>query len=186
MNQENCLSAKILPTPISSARAGILSVQHRFTMRIQWILALAALPLASCGQEQEQPAASDVVTDAGSTGSAAQAPAAIEMADKSAQPAKLAQCKVCHTFDEDGPDQLGPNLWGVYGQAAASDADFAYSTALRNAGLVWDDGSLDAYLADPRTTVPGGKMSFAGFRNVEDRKAVIEYMATLTPDAGSE
>jgi len=144
--------------------------------KIQWILALAALPLASCGQGNEQ---ADT-TDAAPTAVTPVAPeTAVSAPAANAQPAKLVQCKVCHSFDEGGADLLGPNLWDVYGKPAASDDDFAYSTALRNAGLVWDDAALDAYLTNPRNTVPGGKMSFAGMKNSEDRQEIIKFLSTL-------
>ena len=34
--------------------------------------------------------------------------------------AKLARkCSACHTFDEGGPDKIGPNLWNIVGRAVA-------------------------------------------------------------------
>ena len=41
---------------------------------------------------------------------------------------------------------------------------------------MWDEQTLDAYLTDPRKFMPGTKMVFAGLKNPEDRKALIEYL----------
>jgi cytochrome c len=57
---------------------------------------------------------------------------------------------------------------------------FAYSQPMKDAGsggAVWDAASLDAFLADPKGTMPRNKMAFAGLRKPEDRAAVIAYLA---------
>jgi len=53
---------------------------------------------------------------------------------------------------------------------------FAYSAANKNSGDIWDAQTLDTYVADPRKFMPGTKMVFAGLKNPEDRKALIEYL----------
>ena len=44
---------------------------------------------------------------------------------------------------------------------------------------VYDQATLDKYLADPRGTVPGTTMTYAGVKNDEQRKDIIAYLATL-------
>ena len=56
---------------------------------------------------------------------------------------------------------------------------FAYSAANKNSGDIWDAQTLDTYLADPRKFMPGTKMVFAGLKNLQDRKALIEYLKGL-------
>ena len=46
-------------------------------------------------------------------------------------------CAACHKFRADEGTLIGPNLHGVFGRPAASVEGFAYSPALRQAGLVW-------------------------------------------------
>jgi hypothetical protein len=56
---------------------------------------------------------------------------------------------------------------------------FRYSPALREAGasgMVWDEETLAAYLADPRGFIRGNRMAFQGLRSDEDIAAVIAYM----------
>lgn len=50
---------------------------------------------------------------------------------------------------------------------------------MNNSGLVWNEANLDRYLRDPRGTVPGTTMAYAGMRNDDQRKAVIEYIKGL-------
>lgn len=72
------------------------------------------------------------------------------------------KCSTCHTDDEGGSNRVGPNLWGVVDRAVAGVDGYNYSDALVNHGGVWDFALLDDYLARPRTSIPGNKMSFPG------------------------
>lgn len=65
------------------------------------------------------------------------------------------------------------------GAKAAHDPQYAYSTAMRQSGLVWDDAALDRYIKDPRTTVPGTKMSYAGLKDDAKRAELIAWLATI-------
>lgn len=86
------------------------------------------------------------------------------------------RCALCHALQGTGGGQ-GPTLAGVVGRAAAS-TDFAFSRALRRAGLVWDARSLDHFLADPQAAVPGTTMPVR-VPEAEDRTALIAYLATV-------
>jgi nitrite reductase (NO-forming) len=48
---------------------------------------------------------------------------------------------------------------------------------MKQANLVWDAATLDAYLADPQNVVPGNKMPFPGLKTEQDRKDVIAFLA---------
>ena len=87
-------------------------------------------------------------------------------------------CAVCHSTDP-GTNKLGPSLAGVVGRKSASLGDYAYSPAMTKAGLTWDAATLDKYLTDPTKVVPGTKMLFPGVKDAGDRKALIDYLATL-------
>ena len=87
-------------------------------------------------------------------------------------------CAICHTL-EAGKNKIGPSVAGVVGRKAGSVPGFAYSAANKNSGDIWDAQTLDTYLADPRKFMPGTKMVFAGLKNLQDRKALIEYLKGL-------
>ena len=87
-------------------------------------------------------------------------------------------CAICHTL-EAGKNKIGPSLAGVVGRKAGSVPGFAYSAANKNSGDIWDAQTLDTYLTDPRKFMPGTKMVFAGLKNLQDRKALIEYLKGL-------
>jgi cytochrome c len=87
----------------------------------------------------------------------------------------FARCQACHTV-EAGANKLGPSLHGVVGRPAASVEGFAYSDAMKESGLIWDDATLDQYLTNPRKLVPGTKMIFPGLPNPQDRADVIAFL----------
>ena len=134
--------------------------------------------LAACGSDAPEPSG-----DAAPEESVA-VPAADQTTDEPAEvaadarPAAVAQCVACHTFEKGGTDGIGPNLWNVHGNPAAQNPEYAYSAALRDAGMTWDDATLDAYLLSPRQSVPGGKMSFGGVRDEAKRAEIVAWLAT--------
>lgn len=87
-------------------------------------------------------------------------------------------CAVCHAT-EPGVDKLGPSLAGVVGRPSASLKEYPYSDAMQKAGVTWTKLVLDKYLTDPQAMVKGTKMLFPGLKNTKDRKALIDYLATL-------
>jgi cytochrome c2 len=67
----------------------------------------------------------------------------------------------------------------LIGRTAGSLEDYRYSDAMIEAGatgLVWDDQTLEAFLADPRNMVKGTKMAFVGVKNPKDRASVVAYI----------
>jgi cytochrome c len=93
-------------------------------------------------------------------------------------PAAFNQCKACHKV-EAGKHGVGPSLAGVFGKKAGTTEGFKYSDAHKASGLTWDEATLGKYLADPKGTVPGNKMAFAGLKKPEDVAAVVAYLKTL-------
>jgi len=87
-------------------------------------------------------------------------------------------CFICHSA-EAGQNKVGPSLFGVVGRKSGEEAGFNYSDAMQGAHLTWDQATLDKYLTDPKSVVPGTKMLFAGIKNDADRAAVIDYLKTL-------
>ena len=88
-------------------------------------------------------------------------------------------CASCHTFDQGGPNRVGPNLWGVVGRDIGGHSGFAYSPAVASHAGAWTYEELDRWLASPSRSIPGNKMAFNGLRNPKDRANLLAYLATL-------
>ncbi len=86
------------------------------------------------------------------------------------------KCAACHSVNAADGNKIGPNLNGLVGRKVASAADFGYSPAMTGFGGEWTYERLDTYLANPKETVPGNKMAFAGLKKQADRADVILYL----------
>lgn len=97
-------------------------------------------------------------------------------ADPAAGEKVARKCVSCHTFDDGGANRIGPNLYGVVGQAKAAVSGFGYSNAMAEHGGSWGFEELYAYLKKPSEYLPGTAMNFAGIRKSRDRANLIAYM----------
>jgi len=90
-----------------------------------------------------------------------------------------AQCGLCHSAAPgDNGGAQGPSLVGIFGRDAAGNRQFSYTQALRDSHLHWDKETLDRFLQDPVTVVPGSAMVVA-LPDASDRENIISYFAAL-------
>jgi cytochrome c len=82
------------------------------------------------------------------------------------------RCAACHSIEFDG---VGPAHRGVYGRKAGNRTDYAYSPALKASNTVWDEKTLDQWLANPETFIPGQKMGLS-VPSANDRADIIAYL----------
>jgi cytochrome c2 len=74
-------------------------------------------------------------------------------------------------------------LIGLFGRpAGVGDTRFAYSPALTNSKLVWNAETLERFLTDPATTVPGTTMALP-IPVKKDRDNVVAYFQSLVSAA---
>ena len=104
-------------------------------------------------------------------------PQASNAEDTSGQQAFNNACRTCHIIRE-GDNRLGPNLHKVIGRKAGSLPDYAFSSAMKEAGFVWDEEKLDRFIAKPDEVVPGNNMKpYGGLASDEERKKIIAFLA---------
>jgi cytochrome c len=84
-------------------------------------------------------------------------------------------CAMCHSLVQ---NKVGPRLSGVVGRKAGALPDYNYSLSLKKAGLTWDIGTLDHWLADPSALVSGTNMLLR-LDNPQDRADIISYLQTV-------
>ncbi|ULJ75974.1 c-type cytochrome [Rhizobium gallicum] len=87
------------------------------------------------------------------------------------------RCSACHSTTDQ--KKAGPGLGGVVGRAAGSVEGARYSAAMKASGLVWDEATLDRFLAAPRDVVPKTTMTLS-VPKPEDRRNIIAYLKSLS------
>lgn len=88
-----------------------------------------------------------------------------------------AKCQMCHSVVAGKKSAMGPNLRGVVGRKAATDAYAAYSPKLKAFGKVWTPELLDQWMQSPTKMVPGTRMIFA-VPDAKQRKDIAAYLAS--------
>jgi cytochrome c len=101
-------------------------------------------------------------------------------ADLAAGKQIFAGCRICHTVAADAPSTVGPKLHGLFGRKAGSVADYDYSAAMKQSGVVWNNKTLTNFLRDPKAFIPGDKMGFPGIDNPDALKNLIAYLKQAT------
>lgn len=86
------------------------------------------------------------------------------------------RCSTCHAVTAE--NRAGPHLAGVFGRIAGTVPGARYSRAMAASGTVWDEETLDAFLAAPGRAMPGTSMGI-GVPNPRDRADIIAYLETL-------
>jgi len=92
------------------------------------------------------------------------------------------QCKACHQIGDGAVNRTGPHLNDIIGRTIGGMEGFRYSRVFAeaaDAGKVWDAENLAAFLADPRGTMSGTKMSFRGVSDPEEIAALLAYIESF-------
>src|SRR5258708_38007575 len=93
------------------------------------------------------------------------------------------RCVACHSAQP--TRKPAPLLEGVYGRRAGTAPNYIYSTALRSASVTWHAQTLDKWLTDPPTFIPGVNMQ-ARVTDPQERQNIIAYLRSINGDGAVE
>lgn len=88
------------------------------------------------------------------------------------------KCSACHSLDS-SKNSFGPSLIGVVGRKAAVLPRFAYSDALKNSGITWNEENLRKWIAGNDQFVPGTRMRHVEITDKAEQDYLIAYLKTL-------
>jgi cytochrome c len=121
------------------------------------------------------PALAGMLAGVGLALAAGMAPAADATSHGDAKAGEMiySRCGACHAL---AYDRTGPRHCGLFGRRAGSVPGFAYSDAMKRSKIVWNEKTLDRFLANPLATVPGTAMGYGGVTDKEERADLIAYL----------
>lgn len=95
-------------------------------------------------------------------------------------------CGACHSL-EPNLHLTGPSLADLWGKKAASVVDFPrYSKALKAQAFLWDETTLNAWLANPAGFVAGSQMTFRGIDDAKTRQDLIAFLRLAMAHGGAK
>jgi cytochrome c len=98
---------------------------------------------------------------------------AMPSGDPGAGEAIYSRCLACHAL---AYDRTGPRHCGLFGRRAGGVKGFLYSDAMKQSKIVWNEASLNRFLANPLKAVPGTSMGYAGVKDDKERADLIAYL----------
>jgi cytochrome c len=88
------------------------------------------------------------------------------------------RCLACHAIEA---NRTGPQHCGLFGRRAGTAPGYdAYSAAMRNSKIVWNERTLDKFLQDPLKAVPNTTMTYAGVKDPQERADLIAWLREAT------
>jgi cytochrome c len=89
-------------------------------------------------------------------------------------------CAACHSL-EPNRNMTGPSLAELWNRKAGGLPSFdRYSPALKSSEIIWEDGTLDAWIADPQHFIPGNTMTFPGMKDAPQRADLLTFLKDAT------
>jgi len=90
-------------------------------------------------------------------------------------------CIACHTLSSDEGNKAGPTLSGIFGRRIATLPGYNFSPALKKLNIVWTPETVSKlFEVGPASYTPGTKMPEQTIGSVEDRKALVDFLAKAT------
>ena len=85
-------------------------------------------------------------------------------------------CAACHSLEPDR-NMTGPSLAELWNRKSGGLPSFPrYSPALKSAGIIWNDDTLNEWIKDPQHFIPGNTMTFPGIKEPRQRADLLAYL----------
>ena len=94
-------------------------------------------------------------------------------------------CLACHAIGPGAQNKIGPELNGLDGRKAGTVANFEYSDANKNSGIVWNESTFEEYIKNPAAKIPETKMIFPGIKNEQQVKDLWAYISQFDADGNT-
>ncbi len=92
------------------------------------------------------------------------------------------KCANCHALTAAERQRAGPHFQGLFGRPAGTVADYRYSDALTDTGIVWSRSTIANLFRDgPDRYMPGTKMPVQQIDAEDDLAALLDYMERIVP-----
>ena len=95
-------------------------------------------------------------------------------------------CLPCHSIGAGAQTKVGPELNDLDGRHSGSVADFDYSDANKNSGIVWNEATFKKYIQNPQGVIPGTKMIFPGVKNEQQVNDLWAYVSQFNADGSTK
>jgi len=93
-------------------------------------------------------------------------------------------CVSCHSA-EPGLHKTGPSLANIFGRKAGAIENFGrYSEKIKNSGIIWNDKTLDSWMRNPQSLIPGTLMKIRGLDKATERRDIVAYLKQLASGGG--
>lgn len=87
-------------------------------------------------------------------------------------------CRACHSPDP-AENTFGPSLVNVIGREAGSLPRFAYSDAVKNADIAWNESNLRAWMKDNEAFIPGTRMRHTQINDGAEQDFILAYIRSI-------
>ena len=108
--------------------------------------------------------------------------AAAQAQDLAAGEQSFRKCLPCHAVGDGAANKVGPELNGLDGRKAGTAANYSYSDANKNSGMVWNEATFKEYIVNPMAKIPGTKMAFPGIKNETEIGNLWAYLKQFGAD----
>ena len=89
------------------------------------------------------------------------------------------QCTACHSKSS-SQNTFGPSLVGVVGREAGTLPRFAYSDALKESGITWDEDNLRKWIASNDDFIPGTRMRHVEINDKANQDYLLAFLKNLS------